>query len=128
MTSATCEFSIERHKNVIYITLTGVWTIQKDLEYLTQLVETLDAFRGREWGMCVDMRGWVLPEDVFNSPFKSKVMLNRRTQVTEVWIVDDLEQGNELLPFFKETKFLPRKVFDKDDAIQHFKNMGFEIS
>ncbi|GAB5380683.1 MAG: hypothetical protein Alis3KO_20150 [Aliiglaciecola sp.] len=127
MTLTQCEFSIDRYKNVIYITITGVWTIQKDLEYISKLVEFVQVFKGREWGMCVDMRGWILPKEVFESPFKSKLMLNRRTQIAEVWIVDHEKQGDELLPYFKESKVVPFKVFTKTEALQYFKRLGIEI-
>lgn len=124
MTSVPCEFTISSNKNVIYITLKGLWTIQKDLEYITRLTEVVELYRSKQWCMCVDMRGWQLPKEVYNSPFSSKIMLNRRTQIAEIWIVDNLQQGDELLPFFSETKIKPVKVFSQNEAMERLESIG----
>lgn len=122
-------FNIETKNNIIYVGLQGTWTVQQDLLYLTRLTEVVAHYRGRSWGVFVDMNDWHLPQEVFNSPFKSKIALSRKNQMAEAWLVNKPDQGNELMPFFRKVKFEILRTTTLEPIKQHFleQNLHFDI-
>lgn len=120
-------FQVKTSEQVIIARLAGVWTLNDDLEYITQLSEHISAFNRKRWGLFVDMRDWVLPEEVFESPFKSRILLDRRNQVAESWLVNELNQGEQLLPFFRETKIVPFRTLSRTEALNYLKHKGLQF-
>lgn len=116
MKSTDPKYEVVTKNNIINVKISGVWTIQADLAYLTTLIEQIHKVRGKPWSIFVDMRGWVLPLEVFNSEFKTKILLDRRNQIAESWLVDDLSQGEVLMFFFEHSKIKPKRVLSKKEA------------
>lgn len=121
------DFRVEIVGNLIKVRLSGQWTIQADLAYLTELGAQIQKMRGKPWAMLVDMRGWVMPQDLYNSKFKSKLTLDRRNQKIECWIVDAPEQGAVLHHFIKDSG-VPFKRFEAQSAAKEWmQGFGFEF-
>lgn len=121
------DFHVETIGKLIKVRLSGVWSIQADLAYLTELGAHIQVMRGKSWAMLVDMRGWVMPKDLYNSKFKSKLTLDRRNQRVECWIVDEPNQG-AFLHHFIESNGVPFQRFEKfDEAKEWMHSFGFEI-
>ncbi len=110
-------FKIKRIGNQIHVKLSGIWTIQADLAYLTQLIECIHEIKGAPWVMFVDMQEWELPIEVFESEFKTKILLDRRNQIAESWLVNDMQQGELLLYFFRHSKVKPKRFVDRNEAL-----------
>jgi hypothetical protein len=121
-------FSFNIFGKVLEVKIQGVWTIQADLAYLSEFGEQIQKMRGNSWAIVIDMRGRILPVNLFDSTFVSKITLDRRNQKAECWIVDDLKQGEELLPFFKESNVVPERFLDVELAKKWLGEQGFEYS
>jgi hypothetical protein len=121
-------FSFKIVGKVLEVKIQGVWTIQADLAYLSEFGEQIQKMRGNSWAIVVDMRGRILPAKLFDSEFISKIILDRRNQKAECWIVDHLKQGEELLPFFRESNVIPERFLDVELAEKWLAEQGFEYS
>ncbi|WP_033186086.1 hypothetical protein [Paraglaciecola mesophila] len=118
-------YQIKVKSRLIVIRTTGNWNLQTDMAYLSDLGEAMHSMRGNAWAVLVDMRGWVVPASVSTSPFKSDVILDRRNQKLECWIVDEPSQGEALLPYFKQAGIVPKRFTDPKDAHACLKDAGF---
>ncbi len=118
-------YQIKVKSRLIVIRTTGNWNLQTDMAYLSDLGEAMYSMRGNAWAVLVDMRGWVVPASVSTSPFKSDVILDRRNQKLECWIVDEPSQGEALLPYFKQAGIVPKRFTDPKDAHACLKDAGF---
>ena len=118
-------FKIRISERLIVVRTKGTWTLQTDMAYLSELGEAMHSMRGNTWAVLVDMRGWVVPETVSSSPFKLKAQLDRRNQKLECWIVDDMEQGNALLPYFQASGIVPKRFLDPTEAIAYLHHAKF---
>ena len=118
-------FKIRISERLIVVRTKGTWTLQTDMAYLSELGEAMHSMRGSTWAVLVDMRGWVVPETVSSSPFKLKAQLDRRNQKLECWIVDDMEQGNALLPYFQASGIEPKRFLDPTEAIAYLHHAKF---
>lgn len=118
-------YKIRIKERLIVVSTTGTWTLQTDMAYLSELGEAMHSMRGNTWAVLVDMRGWVVPETVSSSPFKLKTQLDRRNQKLECWIVDDMEQGNALLPYFQASSIVPKRFLEPTEAIAYLHHVRF---
>jgi hypothetical protein len=119
------DFSIQVYGSLIVVDLTGNWTEQNDLSYLSSLTEEITRVKREPWGLLVDMRGWTVQQAATEPTFK--ITLDRRNQKVECWIVDDLQQGDFLLTHFQHTPIKPLKFLNPEGAIKHLKSVGFEL-
>ncbi|MFA3790248.1 hypothetical protein AB6T38_03950 [Aliiglaciecola sp. SL4] len=120
-------FKITPVDDILYIVLKGVWTIQADLAYISELSVIASKKRSRDWGGCVDMSQWTLPKEVFESPFKSKLMLKRKNQVGESWITKSSNQGEELMFFFDDCSFNPKRFDKAEDGLNYLESLGLKV-
>ncbi|WP_051275464.1 hypothetical protein [Aestuariibacter salexigens] len=97
-------FVIDRIRNIIVVETYGIWDIPTDYEYLSALAETMNLMRGNPWYVFVDMREWVVPDAISQSPFKSDVVLTRSNQMSECWLVAEPAQGEHIAPFFEKAR------------------------
>ncbi|MFQ3221539.1 MAG: hypothetical protein ACI8R9_002590 [Paraglaciecola sp.] len=49
------------------------------------------------------MRASVVPKSDSNSPIKPRLTVDWRNQKRECWLVDDNDQGEDLLPYFSQS-------------------------
>ena len=126
--NAKPNFSFNIIGKILEVRIQGNWTIQADLAYLSAFGEQMHKMRGNSWAVVIDMRGWVLPADLFDSKFIAKIVLDRRNQKAECWIVDHLKQGEILLPFFRESNVIPERFLDVKLAEKWLSQLGFEYS
>ena len=110
-------FDVVTKGNVIYVNLSGVWTVQTNLAYLTTLIEHIHNIKGKPWSMFVDMNDWKLPIDVLNSAIKTKILLDRPNQIAESWLVDEIGQAESLMSFFRKSKAKPKQFLDRKEAL-----------
>ncbi|MBJ2129154.1 arginine decarboxylase [Alteromonas sp. IB21] len=86
---STTPFQIEQFRNCMLVALRGKWTMSTNIQYLAKLSESLKARQGRPFHLFVDMRGWQIPKsDNFNQ-IKSSITLDRRNQLSELWLEND---------------------------------------
>ena len=121
-------FSFNIIGKVLEVRVQGLWTIQADLAYLSEFGEQLLKMRGNSWAVVIDMRGWILPENLFDSKFIAKIVLDRRNQKAECWIVDHLNQGEILSPFFRESNVMPERFLDVKLAEKWLGEQGLKYS
>jgi hypothetical protein len=119
-------FSIQIYEQLIVVDLSGNWTEQDDLNYISQLSEKITEVRGSSWGILVDMRGWKVQVATTKSTFE--IALDRRNQRAEFWIVDNIEQGEFLLAHFKNSVIKPLKFLTPSEAKEAIENAGFDLS
>lgn len=124
MTASPAQFDITIKRDIIFIKLQGVWTVSVDMAYISQLSQAMYDMRGAEWGMFVDMAQWTLPEEVYYSEFKTKIVLDRRNQIAESWRVNEMNQGELLLPFFSDYSLKPKRFLEENDAIAWLRECG----
>lgn len=95
-------FSVIQTGDLLRVTLSGSWRLTTELAYLTEMAERIHDMivRGRPWGVLVDMLDWDgnQPQWPAASPALD-VLLDRRNQVCECWIVRDHEQALALEHF-----------------------------
>lgn len=101
--------------------------MQTDLKYLSELGEAMQQMRGNTWAVLVDMRGWLVPKSVSESPLKARLILDRRNQKLEYWIVDDISQGDDLLPFFTQSGLTPKRYISPTAAYQSLLDSGYVL-
>lgn len=123
--SKSSNFSIQVRGTLILVDLTGDWSEQDDLSYLSALTEQIAHINREPWGLLVDMRGWRVQDAATEPTFK--IALDRRNQKVECWIVDDLQQGDFLLPHFKNTSHKPSKFLNPTEAIKYIEKLGFSM-
>ncbi|MBU2876343.1 MULTISPECIES: hypothetical protein [Aliiglaciecola] len=127
MSDDAAAFKITPMGDILFIVLKGLWTIQADLSYISELSLLTGKKKGRDWGICVDMTNWTMPQEVFESPFKSKISLKRRNQIGESWVTKSSTQGQELMPFFEDVSFTPQRFDDLNDALSYLENLGLKV-
>jgi hypothetical protein len=119
-------FNIHVYDSLIVSKLRGNWTQHDDLSYIASLAEEIDVLQKNSWGILVDMRGWIVPEGYTQPTFK--ITLDRFNQKVECWIVDNMKQGDFLLPYFQNAPVKPMKFLNPSDAITHIAKAGFDLS
>lgn len=112
-------------KALIYVELRGEWSTQRDLAYLSELAESIRFMRGRTWAMLVDMRLWHVPESIRHA--KYNIQLDRRNQKAECWIVNELNDNDYLLPFFKESPVQPQRFLTLQNAQQALQKLDIQL-
>lgn len=90
-------FSVDVNDSVVLVRKKGVWTIVSDIAYVTELAEAFSKFKSKNFVVIVDMRGWICPTEVSTSKFKANIVLDRRAQTGECWIIDDPRDSDHLL-------------------------------
>lgn len=123
--SNSSNFSIRVKGSLIAVDLTGNWSEQDDLSYLSSLTEEIAHINREPWGLIVDMRDWKVQEAATEPTFK--IALDRRNQKVECWIVDHHQQGDFLLPHFKNTSLKPLKFLNPIEAIKYIEKLGFSM-
>jgi hypothetical protein len=119
-------FNIRVFDSLIVTNLTGEWSQQDDLSYVASLAEKIDQLQRNPWGILVDMRGWIVHEGYIQPTFN--ITLDRFNQKAECWIVDNMQQGEFLLPYFQDVSFKPVKFLNPSDAKTYIENSGFDLS
>lgn len=118
-------FNIQVFGSLIVVDLKGDWSEQDDLSYVSSLAEQIARLNRHSWGLLVDMRGWVVQKAATEPTFK--ISFDRRNQKVECWIVDDLQQGDFLLPHFQHAPVKPLKYLNPSDAIKCVEKVGFSL-
>lgn len=128
--SQIASYQIYSKKSLIQVRITGTWTINIDLAYLSELSETMSKARNTPWAMIVDMRGFLLPEELLDSEKKitANINLDRRNQLAECWIVDHMEQSKNLERFITGSGVPLKKVFTEQEANLWLANFGVQVA
>lgn len=119
-------FEVISGSHLIKAKITGDWTITADIGYLSRLAEAMQNSRSQPWCLLVDMRGFVIPTELKarNRKITANVELNRRNQLAECWIVDDMEQGKELEHFIHASNIPLHRFKDEESANRWLKAQG----
>lgn len=100
-------YFIQRIADVLYVKLQGEWDLAIDIAYLTTLSDEIRKMRTskRPWGMLVDMQAWQMTHFVNQSQQQTaNIVLDRRNQRCECWLVNDDQQATELESFIRSNK------------------------
>jgi hypothetical protein len=124
-------FSITPVKDILWIKLSGRWTVAADIDYLTRLSEQMHKMRNRPWGMAIDMRDWYVSntDKAFVSPDLANIDLDRRNQCVECWLVRHPHQAEFLVPFVSKHRSIAYdRAMNNKDAIVFLKSKVFPFS
>ncbi len=106
----TPSFSLKSHDNLLLAKTTGDWDLSTDIAYLAEASDAMASRKGRPFYMLVDMRGWRVSDEVKYATIKETLVLDRRGQKGECWLMDSPHQGNYLLPYFSHFRFTLERV------------------
>lgn len=113
--------------NLIKADIEGLWDAASDVGYLTQLSEAMRQLRNKPWALVVDMRGWVVTEQMRNFKQTNIAYLDRRNQKLECWIVDDYAQGSHLFHYVEHSDILFKRCLTVDAANSWLSQYGFSL-
>ena len=95
-------FDIEIFQNCILVTLRGHWDMGTNISYLGELSDVLQGRKGKSFHLFVDMRSWSIPNTDILRRIKEPVQLDRRNQLSELWLEDDKTDANHIADKFFE--------------------------
>jgi hypothetical protein len=99
-------YHIEQFKNCILVTLRGEWDMATNIRYLGELSDCLEKRSGKPFHLIVDMRVWQDPRSDSNIKMKSTIKLDRRNQLSELWLEDDNSETDHIVEnFFTDIAF-----------------------
>lgn len=99
-------YHIEQFKNCILVTLRGDWDMATNIRYLGELSDCLKQRSGKPFHLIVDMRSWQDPKSDSNMRMKSTIRLDRRNQLSELWLEDEnSDTGHIVKNFFADVSF-----------------------
>ncbi|MEC8232271.1 MAG: arginine decarboxylase [Pseudomonadota bacterium] len=99
-------YHIEQFKNCILVTLRGDWDMATNIRYLGELSDCLKQRSGKPFHLIVDMRSWQDPKSDSNMRMKSTIRLDRRNQLSELWLEDEnSDTGHIVENFFADVSF-----------------------
>lgn len=124
-TPSSPAFTINTSTRLIRVQLSGQWSTLKDLEYITALGETMEHMRKNQWIMAVDMREWQVSDKVAKENVKFPIILDRRNQIGEAWLVADLDQAKHLDTFFENQPFSPARFTDEAEFEKWISTFSF---
>lgn len=107
-------FTINRTARLITIQLNGDWNSSIDLEYLSELANTMNQMRQGTWAIVADLRNWYIDADTAQQNSNYSLQLDRRNQIAEAWLLRDPEQAMHLDDYFDALNFSPVRVTELD--------------
>jgi len=93
-------FDIEIFQSCILVTLRGHWNMVTNVNYLGELADVLQSRKGKSFHLLVDMRCWSIPDTDVSRRIKEPVQLDRRNQLSELWLEDDKTDANHIAENF----------------------------
>lgn len=124
---APASFQINIANNTIHVQLRGEWDLATDIDYLNQLSQAMRRCHNRPWALVVDMRGWLVPEEILNFKSKINLQIDRRNQAVECWLVDDMVQGNHVIHFIEKAGVHFKRFLDEESANTWLSEYGFSV-
>ncbi|OJF70967.1 arginine decarboxylase [Alteromonas sp. V450] len=119
MMTRPSSYNIEQFKNCILVTLRGNWTMATNIQYLAVMAEEINKRKGRPFHLIVDMRSWQIPTAKSFTQMKAAIKIDRRNQVSELWLEDDETNADHVAQkFFAETKFTLSRTKSVTDFIE----------
>lgn len=106
----TPSFSIKTCGNCILIKKTAEWDFKTDIAYLSALCDEMNKRKGKAFYVVADMRGWRVPDSVKQSKAKVPIVMDRRNQKGEIWLLSELRDAEHLLQYFKDEPFPLERV------------------
>lgn len=95
-------FDIEIFQNCILVTLRGHWDMGTNVNYLGELSDALQSRRGKPFHLFVDMRSWSSTKTETVIRIKDSIQLDRRNQLSELWLEDDATDANHIAQRYLE--------------------------
>lgn len=120
-------FQITIDNNTIKVQLEGVWDLATDIEYLNKLSEAMHSCHNKPWALVVDMRGWIVTEEIRNFKSKINLQMDRRNQDVECWIVDDMGQGEHVQHFIEKAGVRFQRFLDENAANIWLTQYGYNM-
>lgn len=120
-------YSVTVFNNIVVVKIAGQWNIQADIGYLTVLDETISKIRHEDWALFVDMRGWLVSQDVIHFKHNRTIQLARSNQQAECWLVDYMEQGAHIQHHIENAGVPFCKCFNKEEAEHWLRAQGFSL-
>ncbi len=124
---APASFHINIVKNVIQVRLEGVWDLATDIQYLSELAQHMRSCHNRPWGLVVDMRKWIVADDILNFKSKINIQMDRRNQVLECWLVGNMDQGNHVIHFIEKAGIPFGRFLDESSANSWLSQYGYSL-
>ncbi len=115
---ANKKYHIQCVDNCFLVKKTGSWDLSTDLQYISELADALVKRQGNAFYLIVDMRGLQVPDDVKHAKQRYPVILDRRNQLGEIWLLDDPQQSSHLLTYFEHVRFELQQTTQRDAFLQ----------
>ncbi|WP_334065154.1 arginine decarboxylase [Alteromonas genovensis] len=97
-------FDIEIFQNCILVTLRGHWDMGTNINYLVELSDILQSRKGKPFHLFVDMRSWSSTKTETVIRIKDSIQLDRRNQLSELWLEDDTTDANHIAQRYLENQ------------------------
>ncbi|WP_334030806.1 arginine decarboxylase [Alteromonas sp. P256] len=97
-------FDIEIFQNCILVTLRGHWGMGTNVTYLGELSDALQSRKGKPFHLFVDMRSWSSTKTETVIRIKDSIQLDRRNQLSELWLEDDTTDANHIAQRYLENQ------------------------
>ena len=110
-------YSIDKIDNLIVVSQSGEWNLATDIEYLAKLNDIFMSMRPHSFYVFVDMRGWQVPDSVKNTRIKETLRMDRRSQIGECWLTDNLDMSSYILTHFEQFDFELTRLTDPKKAL-----------
>lgn len=114
-------------KQLIKVDLEGDWDNKSDLAYLNDLAMAMRNMQAAPWGLVVDMRGWEVSSEILQFKQKTAFHMDRRNQVMECWIVENMDQGAHLIHFIEKAGIPLKRCTSLKSAQLWLNQYGFEL-
>jgi hypothetical protein len=99
--SKPASFTINTFHNLLKVRLEGIWDLATNIEYLNELSLVM---RSCHNGPLVDMRDWIVTDEIRNFKSKINIQMDRRNQILECWLVDDMDRGSHVAHFIEQAE------------------------
>jgi hypothetical protein len=120
-------YIVELTNNIVVSKISGDWSIQADIGYLTILDETISRVRNDRWALFADLRGWRVSEEVVNFKHNLTIELTRKNQQAECWLVDNMDQGKHIQHHIENAGVPLYKCVSRKDAEKWLMKNGFYL-
>lgn len=127
MNMPTASFQVAKIGNVIHAVKRGRWTIATDIEFINEVASVMQTMRGNPWALVVDMRDWIVSEDIKNYKHINEVHLDRRNQKLECWLIDFPGHAAHLERYIVGTTIPFKQFTDSAEAQEWLATFGFTM-
>ena len=73
------------------------------------------------------MRDWIVTDEIRNFKSKINIQMDRRNQILECWLVDDMDRGRHVAHFIEQADIPFQRFLNEDSARDWLSEYGFSL-